>query len=198
MGDLALLGTCLAAGAAVYVIVITPSWLFMGMNRSCLWQLRDQAFAARSSRLVADTRAVDAFIAEIESLILALPMVTPGVLKWLGNQRAETNEPSRPWFDDLGLADLKPADQERLTEWISETHRIMIRAYFTGSWSGLVVSRTHRGAFKVALRSERWRQMISEVERQESDEIAGLVSSRAPRFTGAPPEDRRRDLIGAL
>src|SRR5205809_1023654 len=101
MRDLGVLGACLAAGAGVYVVLITPSWLFLGMNRSCLWQVRDEVFDARRTGELADAPSVEWLIESIESMIIALRFVTAGQMWLAARRRPASVESSGRWDSEF-------------------------------------------------------------------------------------------------
>lgn len=198
MRDVGLIAAGLGIAGGVYVILITPSWLFTGMNRSCLWEVRDEIFAARMRGRLSDVPAVDALLGRLENAIVLMPNLTPGMGWWL-LRRSGVDERTAPrmFLEEIELDELKPHQQALVVAWIHETRRILIRQYMTGSWPALafyVVVERH--ALRTVLSRARWQRFVSDVERIDTEELERIIDSTTRQVTGT--ERRQRDdLIAA-
>lgn len=206
MRDLALVGALVGGGAGVYVVLITPSWLFLGMNRSCLWGIRDEVFDARRQGLLADIKDVELLIDRIEFFIVCLPFLSPVSLARLTRQvHVEPEE----GFLGLRLDELSTEQRAKAQRFVDETLRVLVRNYFTSTWTGLLFfALVHPGDLKLTMRPAQWHAyMQAQAERRaragavaetlsESEEITRRIISATPSLPRREAE-RRADLMAA-
>ena len=156
MNEIVALWVCASAGVAVYAALTLPTWLFASMNRSALWRLRDRAFDARLHGLVPDTPEVDAFIKRLEAFVVVLPRLGALQVGWLNKHHSGSAGEAVPKLSQSAAFRDDATALQRIAVLEDELGRIVLRQYFIGSWSGLLlVAPRHSRDVRAVLRRRR-------------------------------------------
>lgn len=187
MNVLVALWVCASAGVAVYALLTLPTWLLGSMNRSTLWRLRDRVFDERRSGRLPDTEDVQEFITYLETLIIVLPKISAFQVWWFNR-----------FHGHLLPASTRPEallDQRCPARFQDVLHRIILRQYFVGSWSGLVLLVRAPGTWSAlrAVSSQSRPEQIEPDERRREQEVITEVERVVPHL-GKRTDD---DLIAA-
>jgi hypothetical protein len=142
MSNLNLILILMSIGGCWLAIATLPRWFLTGLNRSCLWQLRDSIVDDRAAGRLPRSAVVDALVAEIDVAIEIIPFLSP-VTGW----RLERAVAKRRPFDraeeaneeNLSAPETFTVEQTRLfDESTARLKYLLNRQIFTGSWAGLL------------------------------------------------------------
>ena len=130
-------------GFVAYGLARLPSWLFTSINRGSLWTWRDLVFDWRTDGTLPDAPETERVLSMIEDHILTFEQYTPMRsmrVQWVLRRRGTNAN------DDDGFvhpSDWTLRERETLMLCQSALALLVVRQYFTGSWSGLLASIRH-------------------------------------------------------